>query len=1694
MTSTLEENHDLQVQELEALKAIYMDDLIDLTETSTAWHKAPYPKFEVHLHSDDTKEPILSVSIQFEMTLTYPKTMPIIKFVKSTNVLTSQIDKLNDMIKNTFKDLKGQEMCYEIITLIQEKLDEWQSSAKNESLEEERVHRLQRRQEELDAIERARLAKENENRAKEEEMLNDLIQRELTRRTNTSDGYDNDGNETNQFDDSSSSTTDRSKNSKTSNDSSNKKKRRSLGLNTYEIEEKYLVPPQSELNSRDFYVFDKEIMTKPNSGHVSFNFRTVTGFVAVPKVGVLKNVSRQFLVKPYVHPQSDLYKHHGKKATPIYKQNEELSSLLLLTEIELNNPHWNTSDGKAALHSLDRELQSSCELKHENIAKLYASQIDKIVQPSSADNPIERGIGGKRRREPEQFLWKIRILTEYPSNGTLDTLLSTVKYISLPTAREWVIQLLEGLEYIHKQGLVHRSISLGSLQVIQSYDNTPSTLKLTSNCYGYTILDMLKNFPNVESTKTPLLQNSWPAPELQRSKPSRKTDIWDLGVTFVQMIAGQNITREYSSPEDFLENYTNLEPSVKEFLGYTFVTKPRNRFGPLELLPTALLRNTIVEEPTDNNSSKLGSLSYLDASKTTHRRSFNNTGNRRYSFHNNNGSAYSRYNNDFEEVGILGKGAYGEVVKARNKLDGRFYAIKKIRHKEDKLSSILNEVLLLARLNHQYVVRYYAAWLEDDYVLNPRENDNPFDSTASESETEAESDTRSEPQNSLSHSHSAVDFISNSMSYPDIEFGFSDEEDQSDGTEDAATGTGTDMDNISVDFTFGSEDEKTDRISPHNKKMNKKSTLFIQMEYCENRTLHDLIRQGLPSNPPEYWRIFRQILEALEHIHSQGIIHRDLKPMNIFIDEQQNVKIGDFGLAKNVHSLLQVTSQVGSLQLNEDLTSDIGTTLYVANEVESGDGNYNNKVDMYSLGIIFFEMIYTLNTGMERYSVLCALRLPEIRFPDDFSSAKQGEEKKIIKMLLNHDFEKRPSANELLQSGLLKVEQQDQLMKEAMKSLVNPSSPWHHQARNVLFSQPYSLARDLLFDKRIQDYSSSDYLLHAKISEEILKIFKRHGAVECISQSDLFPKSPLYNVDNQVYELLDHSGSVLQLSYDLTLPLARLIGRSILPIQKLYRCGYVYRSNDNDPASGPIRFKEIDFDIVSIDSKDMVLYDAECIKVIDDVISIFPFFKSSNLFFVLNHCTLAEYIFDFCGIERAQYLKVASILSEVGYSKTLKEAKHILRDELNIPSTVLNDIELFDFQLELKDAKSKFQKLMLDSPYATKSENILNYLSNIISLLKHFGVTKKVYIAPLSAYTSSFYQGGLVFQAVYQEKFKSIVAAGGRYDSLVSSVSRHSHEIVPRAVGFRLAWDLFFTYMQRYESMFVKKHSSSRRKSQFLKQSASKIKWSASRVDVLVCSFTSSLLRSIGLDLLQQLWTCEIRADLLKNCLTTDDVINRAQLDGATWVILIKQQQQEPNQYGTINIKKRYKPLRLKNLEKQTDTDLDYEEVIPYIKNEMRERNEVEETTIAPASLPLRSLSEESQLRDSNSIENDSGQQKVILVPNDATRANRKSNRKDRWAMEDASRNAAIQVTNEISNCPIFPIDARDEVLDMLSITSLDQPEEWKRKVGGASNATPRSYVVNLYNALSKESAKGTRWAIVHSTKTGKICICDLQK
>lgn len=73
--------------------------------------------------------------------------------------------------------------------------------------------------------------------------------------------------------------------------------------------------------------------------------------------------------------------------------------------------------------------------------------------------------------------------------------------------------------------------------------------------------------------------------------------------------------------------------------------------------------------------------------------------------------------------------------------------------------------------------------------------------------------------------------------------------------------------------------------------------MYIQMEFCEKSTLRSAIDTGLHADKERGWRLFREMIEGLVHIHQQGMIHRDLKPVNIFLDLNDHVKIGDFGLA-----------------------------------------------------------------------------------------------------------------------------------------------------------------------------------------------------------------------------------------------------------------------------------------------------------------------------------------------------------------------------------------------------------------------------------------------------------------------------------------------------------------------------------------------------------------------------------------------------------------------------------------------------------------------------------------------------------------------------------------------------------------------------------------------------------------------------
>lgn len=91
--------------------------------------------------------------------------------------------------------------------------------------------------------------------------------------------------------------------------------------------------------------------------------------------------------------------------------------------------------------------------------------------------------------------------------------------------------------------------------------------------------------------------------------------------------------------------------------------------------------------------------------------------------------------------------------------------------------------------------------------------------------------------------------------------------------------------------------------------------------------------------------IIYEICKVMIFVHSNKIIHRDLKPENILLDQNNHVKLCDFGIAKIIESITQT------------MTSNMGTFKYMAPEIKNGSSKYDNKVDVYSFGIIVYNIL-----------------------------------------------------------------------------------------------------------------------------------------------------------------------------------------------------------------------------------------------------------------------------------------------------------------------------------------------------------------------------------------------------------------------------------------------------------------------------------------------------------------------------------------------------------------------------------------------------------------------------------------------------------------------------------------------------------------------------------------------------------------
>ena len=90
--------------------------------------------------------------------------------------------------------------------------------------------------------------------------------------------------------------------------------------------------------------------------------------------------------------------------------------------------------------------------------------------------------------------------------------------------------------------------------------------------------------------------------------------------------------------------------------------------------------------------------------------------------------------------------------------------------------------------------------------------------------------------------------------------------------------------------------------------------LNIVMEYCENGDLEKFLKEtkDIPLNDNFIWKLFIQIVIGLCEIHNMNILHRDLKPSNIFLTKNNDIKIGDFGVSKQLYKKHFTQTVIGS--------------------------------------------------------------------------------------------------------------------------------------------------------------------------------------------------------------------------------------------------------------------------------------------------------------------------------------------------------------------------------------------------------------------------------------------------------------------------------------------------------------------------------------------------------------------------------------------------------------------------------------------------------------------------------------------------------------------------------------------------------------------------------------------------------------
>ncbi|KAE8587318.1 hypothetical protein XENTR_v10021928 [Xenopus tropicalis] len=1409
-----------QENELEVLESIYSGDFADLRKNS-AWKVQQPPEVIIALRPQGN-EVHVKVDLWVKCPQNYPDVPPEIKLKNIQGLSNENVNSLTSSLEDLAKQLCGEVMIYQLADHVQCFLTEY-NHPPPKSFHEEMLKNLQKQQEKL-ALEEERRMQEikmkeeqtrreilNEIQKREEEKKEEKRRKEVAKQERIENANLMCQENVNKINNTGKTTTAASDGSLPDHGGTNRNRPHSAGRS--KRDRQYSVCLTDDSTPFEVLTFDIGC-----SGQIVVHRGKCLGkdeLLGKSVYNGLETASGHFVV---------IYEW-------VLQWQKKMGKFLTNQEKE------KIEKCKKQIQGTETEFSSLIKLSHPNIVHYLAMRI----------------------KEKEDSI-SVGIIAEHVNGTKLSSYLEQGVPVPLDQLRHYTAQLLSALDYLHSNSVVHKVMCASSVLV-----TADGKVKLTDYSLSKRLADICKE-DVFEQTKVRFSEDALP------SKSGKKGDIWKLGLLLLSLSQG-NIAKEYP-----VKVPSDLPADFQDFLQKCVCLEDKERWTTQQLLSHSFLnpppeKSPVTEECSDDYPG--------DCTETViPRSSVSNS-----TFHIESQRQFSRYFNEFEELQMLGKGAFGAVIKVQNKLDGCYYAVKRVQINpaSKQFRRIKGEVTLLSRLNHENIVRYYNAWIE--------KHEHPTISPKCEAHEEKKVTVK--PEQIVKNDLGLLDDIEENAPAPiltsSVEWSTScersssahctngdqdssddDDDDDEEGVFSPSFLPGTDSDSEIIfeneDDISPDQDEEYDKNNVEDRKAGANEIvtqavhyLYIQMEYCEKSTLRDTIDQGLYMDVGRLWRLFREILDGLTYIHEQGMIHRDLKPVNIFLDSEDHVKIGDFGLATDHPASYTESAQGEEDQAHSDLvkvdpegklTGMVGTALYVSPEVQGNTkASYNQKVDLYSLGIILFEMSYRpMDTSSERISVLSRLRQALIVFPSDFENPENEKQKKVITWLLNHDPASRPTAMELLKCDLLPPPQleESELHEVLHHTLANIDGKAYRTMMSQIFAQRISPAMDYTYDSDILKgiFSVRSARLHHHVCEAVCRIFKRHGAVK-LHAPLLMPRGKAGFDNSESACFMDHSGMLVTLPYNLRISFARFVARNNITSLKRYSIERVFRPRKLNRCH-PKELTECAFDIIT-SAANCYLPIAETIYTIYEIIQEFPVLQERNYSIYVNHTSLLKAILLHCGVPEDKLTQVYNILYDAMIEKLTKREVEAKFCNLSLSENSFQLSRLYRF-IEQKGDLPDLEAMMV--PLTKQKTGVgvlakqgLKDLEGVIGLVKRLGIKLQIVVNFGLVYKMQQHSG-IVFQFVAfikrrQRTVPEILAAGGRYDHLISQFRGPQTGAMglPCAVGVSIAIDKISAALSTAEE-----HISS--------------------CDLLVVSAGQmSLNRAIGIT--QKLWAAGITAEIM---------------------------------------------------------------------------------------------------------------------------------------------------------------------------------------------------------------------------------------